>query len=74
MEAVSDYMLLIPSFSHSGNNTALDERVKTFMRRNNLIYCMTGYPNGAGVYTNIVNYSLDNYKIFGFMSINLLEK
>jgi hypothetical protein len=39
-----DQILILTSFRHIKNNTALDDRIKTFMRRNRLTLCITNYP------------------------------
>ena len=61
---------LIPrSYSEMENNTALDEYVKATMQRNNITVCTTLYANDFGGFFYIINYSFDNYKTFGFISM-----
>jgi hypothetical protein len=62
--------LLTQSYYSIDNNTALDERIKVFMRSNNLTFCFTFYLNEYGGFTYVVNYSFDNYKTFGFVSMD----
>lgn len=62
--------LIIPSYASIKSNTGLAERVKTFMRNNRLTFCETRYTNDFGGFTYVINYSFDNYKTFGFISID----
>jgi hypothetical protein len=62
--------LMLPSFTVIEDNTALDDFVKTTMRRNNITVCITYFSNNFDGYTYIVNYSFDNYKTFGFVSMD----
>jgi predicted small secreted protein len=54
-------------FEHTENNTALDQRIRNFMRENRLTVCETSYANDYGGFHCIVNYSFDNYKTFGYV-------
>ena len=58
-------ILMPPSYGHIENNTALDSRIRDFMKKNKLTVCKTAYPNEYGGYTYVVNYSFNNYKTFG---------
>jgi hypothetical protein len=62
--------LILPSYSSITNNTELSELIKTFMRKNKLTFCETRYANDFGGFTYVINYSFDNYKTFGFISID----
>jgi len=62
--------LIFPSFTVIENNTALDDFIKTTMRRNNITVCITLFSNDYGGYSYIVNYSFDNFVTFGFLSID----
>ncbi|GHU83327.1 hypothetical protein FACS189468_8380 [Spirochaetia bacterium] len=72
--AGTEEILIIPSFIRLENNTALDERVRKFTRENRLTCCTTYYGNEYGGYSYTVNYSFDNYKTFGFMNIESMER
>jgi hypothetical protein len=62
---------LIPrSYTEIENNVNLDEYVKTTMKRNNITVCETFFANDFGGFTYVVNYSFDNYKTFGFISMS----
>ena len=62
---------LIPqSYYHLQNNTELDNRIRNIMRSNNLTCCETVYANKYGGFTYLVNYSFDNYKTFGFVTMD----
>jgi hypothetical protein len=63
-------VLILTTFSLIENNTVLDERIKTFMRINELTCCETSFVNNDGGYSYIVNYSFDNYETFGYISID----
>jgi hypothetical protein len=69
-----DEILMPPSYRRIENNTALDERIKTLMRKNKITVCITGYPNDYDGFIYIVNYSFDNYKTFGFVSMDSTRK
>ena len=58
------------SFVHIEKNNYLESRVKSFMSSNKLTVCQTLYANEYGGFTYIVNYSFDNYRTFGFVSID----
>ena len=62
--------LLIQSYYSIENNTALDERVKTFMRLNNLTFSGTLIENVHGGFTYYVNYSFDNHRTFGLITMD----
>ena len=62
--------LMPPSYRQMENNTALDDFIKSTMRRNNINVCFTFYPNYFGGFTYIINYSFDNYATFGFITID----
>jgi hypothetical protein len=62
--------LVSSSYRHINNNTALDNRVKTLMRNNNLTCCETYNANDSGGFTYVVHYSFDNYKTFGTVSMD----
>jgi hypothetical protein len=63
--------VLIPeSYRTVKNNTDLDNRVKAFMRDNELTLCETFFPNAYGGFTYIVNYSFDDYTTFGLIAMD----
>lgn len=59
-----------PSYTEIDDNKALDEFVKATMERNNLTVCITLFPNEIDGFTYVVNYSFNNYKTFGFISMD----
>ena len=62
---------LVPqSFYSIENNTILDERIKMFMRINNLTLAATLYRNEINGFTYIVNYIFDNFRTFGLISMD----
>ena len=68
---IEPYETLLPqTYNSIENNIELDERVKNFMRSNNLTVCTTIDLNNYGGFIYIVNYSFDNYKSFGFISMD----
>ncbi|GHV71641.1 hypothetical protein AGMMS49928_24360 [Spirochaetia bacterium] len=72
--AGDEEILIIPSFWKTDNNDSLDERIKDAMRTNKLTCCTTFKRNDIGGYCYIVNYSFDNCKTFGFMSVDSLGR
>jgi len=62
--------LILPSFTVIEDNTALDDFIKSTMRRNNISVCITFFSNDYGGFTYIVNYSFDNFVTFGFLSMD----
>jgi len=66
----SSESLLQDSYLIIENNINLDERVKTFMRLNNLTFAGTLIGNDIGGFTYIVNYSFDNFRTFGYISMD----
>jgi hypothetical protein len=67
-------VLIYQSYLVVGYNPGLDNRVKAFMHDNKLTLCETFFPNDHSGFTYIINYSLDNYKTFGLISINSFSK
>jgi len=65
--------LILPSFTVIEDNAALDDFIKTTMRRNNITVCITLFSNYYGGYTYIVNYSFDNFITFGFISMDSMR-
>ena len=62
---------LIPrSYREVDDNTALDDFIKSTMRRNNITVCITLFPNDFDGYTYIINYSFDKFNKFGFISMD----
>ena len=66
----SSETLLPWSYNFIENNTVLDDRVKSFMRMNNLTVSTTFDLNEFGGFTYIVNYSFDNHRTFNFISMD----
>ncbi|GHU52938.1 hypothetical protein FACS189496_3780 [Bacilli bacterium] len=67
--------VLLPQFYYAiKNNTELDNRVRTFMRDNKITLCETFSYNNYGGFTYIVNYSFDNYKTFGLITMDSSAK
>jgi hypothetical protein len=64
--------LIYDSFNIYENNTALDENVKSAMRKNNITFCKTRYTNNDGGFTYIYNISFDNYKTFHTIAVDSL--
>jgi len=62
--------LILSSFTVMEDNTALDDFIKSTMRRNKITVCITYFSNKFDGYTYIINYSFDNYKTFGFVSMD----
>jgi tetratricopeptide (TPR) repeat protein len=66
--------LIANSYRLIPNNRGLDNRVRTFMRTQELTVCETVYPYGKIPKTPFwllcyaVNYSFDNYETFGFIT------
>jgi hypothetical protein len=69
--------LIKNSYDQTPNNTELDDRVKIFMRNNKLTVCETDYietvstkeAGDLNYIRYVVNYSFDNYKTFGYVSM-----
>jgi len=66
----SSETLILPSFTVIEDNTALDDFIKSTMRRNNIPVSITLFSNDYGGFTYIVNYSFDNFVTFGFLSMD----
>jgi len=62
--------LILPSFTVIEENNNLDEFIKSTMRRNNITVSITLFANAFSGFTYIVNYSFDNFKTFGFISMD----
>ena len=62
--------LILPSFTLIDDNSSLDNYIKSTMRRNNIPVCITLFSNDYGGFTYIGNYSFDNFKTFGFISMD----
>ena len=62
--------LILPSYAIIEDNTALDEYIINTIRGNNITVCITLFSNIFSGFTYIVNYSFDNFKIFGFISMD----
>jgi hypothetical protein len=67
-------VLIQKSFRSLENNTILDNRVRAFMRDNDLTLCETFFPNVFGGFTYLVNYSFDDYKTFGLITMDSWAK
>jgi len=66
----SSETLILSSFSAIEDNIALDNFIKSTMRRNNIPVCITFLPNDFGGFTYIVNFSFDNFTTYGFISMD----
>jgi len=62
--------LILPSFTLIEDNSSLDDYIKSTMRRYNINVCITLYSNIYDGFTYMVNYSFDNFKTFGFISMD----
>jgi hypothetical protein len=68
--------LVATSYYSNPDNFELDERVKTTMRDNKLTVCEAFFPCKLAskmpfeAFNYVVNYSFDNYKTFGFITMS----
>jgi len=66
----SSETLIISSFTIIEDYTALDDYIKSTMRRNKITVCITINSNDYGGYTYVVNYCFDNYVTYGLISVD----